>query len=906
MGKKHHSARRFFVLLSVVAGHAAWIGSPLEGQAAQRSAAATPAVAAQINDTLGLRASKLASIRIQPKAIDRISVSLPLEDETATLELELHSVRSPDYKVEIDFGGGLMGEVPAGPVRTYRGTVAGKAGSLVAAFEGEDGLHAKVRLADGTRYWVEPVDRVAAGVAPGTHAVYRNEDVIPSGGTCDANDEMRVSREAVSHSSVAGGACGSGLCVAEIACDADVEFYLAYGSIPAVENRINAIINGLNVEYERDVAIRHVISRIIVRVAEPDPYTATEAQTLLNEFRNHWLSNHTNVPRDTAELFTGKNINGNVIGIAWIGAICGSTGYSVVQADCCGSFACATDLSAHELGHNWNAGHCSCPGFTMNPSLTCSNQFDPTQSVPVITSFRDSRTCLSPGGGCSGNGECDDENPCTTDTCSSGTCFHTDNTNSCDDGLYCNGVDACAGGSCSIHAGNPCPAPDGDGNCSESCNETLNNCTGPDPNGSACNDGLYCNGADSCSGGQCSGHSGSPCPGADGDGDCSEVCNESADSCTANDPNGAACNDGNAQTTNDVCTSGTCAGTPIPVNCDDGNPCTLDVANGTACTHPAAATGTPCNDGLFCNGADSCNAGACSVHAGNPCPGADGDANCRESCNETSDACTANDPNGANCNDGSAATANDNCSNGTCAGTPISCDDNNPCTTDTVNGSTCVHSPVAFGTPCNDGVFCNGADSCNAGACSNHAGNPCTGGAVCANVCDETADHCFTVANSPCTTDNNPCTNDVCNGSGSCAHPPRPAGSGCNDNLFCNGTDVCSNSGVCLHTGNPCPGADGDVDCSESCNENTNNCTANDPDGTSCGSEDTCQTGQCMTGSFCGDGVCAEDENCMRCPVDCGFPGGFTCDANEDCCSGTCRNGKCQRMTRISDTGLGE
>ncbi|MCZ7677895.1 MAG: hypothetical protein M5U28_03580 [Sandaracinaceae bacterium] len=40
--------------------------------------------------------------------------------------------------------------------------------------------------------------------------------------------------------------------------------------------------------------------------------------------------------------------------------------------------------------------------------------------------------------------------------------------------------------------------------------------------------------------------------------------------------------------------------------------------------------------------------------------------------------------------------------------------------------------------PCDDGVFCNGADTCGGGSCAAHAGAPCSGSAV----CDETMDVC--------------------------------------------------------------------------------------------------------------------------------------------------------------------
>ncbi len=52
---------------------------------------------------------------------------------------------------------------------------------------------------------------------------------------------------------------------------------------------------------------------------------------------------------------------------------------------------------------------------------------------------------------------CADANACTDDICSQGAgCFHDNNLAACDDGLFCNGSDSCKGGICSTHAGTPC------------------------------------------------------------------------------------------------------------------------------------------------------------------------------------------------------------------------------------------------------------------------------------------------------------------------------------------------------------------------------------------------------------------------------------------------------------------
>ncbi len=99
-------------------------------------------------------------------------------------------------------------------------------------------------------------------------------------------------------------------------------------------------------------------------------------------------------------------------------------------------------------------------------------------------------------------------------------------------------------------------------------------CTVRDP-GSACDDGLFCTGRDYCdSSGQCRG-SGDPCPGPDGDGDCSESCNEASDSCTMADASGSPCDDGDMCTAGGSCHAGLCRGEE-PLDCSDGDLCTYD------------------------------------------------------------------------------------------------------------------------------------------------------------------------------------------------------------------------------------------------------------------------------------------------------------------------------------------
>jgi len=349
------------------------------------------------------------------------------------------------------------------------------------------------------------------------------------------------------------------------------------------------------------------------------------------------------------------------------------------------------------------------------------------------------------------NAACNDSNVCTTDTCSVASgCVYTNNSNACNDGAWCNGADTCSGGSCSVHAGRNCADafPCTTDSCNEgtdTCDHTPNNAVCEDGNvcttntcsvtsgcvttnnSNACDDGAWCNGSDTCSGGSCSVHAGRNC--ADAFPCTTDSCNESTDTCD-HTPNNAACNDSN------VCTTDTCS-----------------VASGCVYTNNSNA----CNDGLWCNGTDTCSGGSCSVHAGRNCD--DGNACTADSCNEGMDRCD-NIPSGACC-------------------VNSDCNDNNPCTDDICNNpgpsSSCVHTNNT--NTCDDGLWCNGADTCGAGSCSTHAGRSCDdSNPNTTDTCNEATDKCVNTPSSACNSDadcndNDPCTTDTCS-SGICSYTP--------------------------------------------------------------------------------------------------------------------------------------
>jgi cysteine-rich repeat protein len=234
---------------------------------------------------------------------------------------------------------------------------------------------------------------------------------------------------------------------------------------------------------------------------------------------------------------------------------------------------------------------------------------------------------------------------------------------------------------------------------------------------------------------------------------------------------------------------------------------------------------------------------------------------------------------GEECDDGNSMNG-DGCSQGcrvepcyTCAGEPSAC------------------SPVADGTSCDDQLFCNGADTCLAAACTVHVGDPCTGGVECNDVCNENADSCAVPAATPCTDDGNVCTGDACNGAGVCAHPPAD-GQPCDDGLFCTGLDLCFGGACSFSAGDPCIFG---PECNTVCDEVGDVC-APDPMGTTCFDDGTvCTTDEC-------DGA----GTCVHPPVSSGLPcpdDGNQCTIDQCDGAGMCNHPPSAGGTPCSDDG---
>jgi hypothetical protein len=167
----------------------------------------------------------------------------------------------------------------------------------------------------------------------------------------------------------------------EISLIGDKEFQQAESADPtaALLARLN-IVEGI---FSEQVGLLVLATDVRLMPAGADPLTSTTGGVLLDQLGAYRLSNAAVRARGLAHLVTGKDLDGNTAGIAYVGTVCDAKlGVSLSQQ----SFGTTISalIMAHELGHNFGAAHDGEPG---TPCASVNGGFIMAPSVSGYASF---------------------------------------------------------------------------------------------------------------------------------------------------------------------------------------------------------------------------------------------------------------------------------------------------------------------------------------------------------------------------------------------------------------------------------------------------------------------------------------------------------------------------------------
>lgn len=353
--------------------------------------------------------------QIQKQVKQTRSLTLNTSRGTFEMTLEPHDMRAPGYVAEA-WGDKGVTVLERAPVRTYKGTVRGLPGAQ-ARLTIDEGTVEGLIVTPSELFFLEPSKRFSESAPKTDFVFYAGSDVKEPAGECGLTMSQIVDQHAMSaanQTSKTGpkpdALFGPAMKIG-IALEADFEYFSQVGSEAATVNQIVSIMSQVEaLMYNPQIGLQFQLLNTRVWTMANDPYTTSDPELLLVQFTNAY---NTSAPaqaagRDLAHLFTGRDLDGNTIGIAWLpGLDCPfnpqGEGYGLSQN-------ISNDrsvLTAHEIGHNLgavhvNAGHGSdCTNSVMRPSLIASTNFCEFSRGQITNHAIANQNCLTESQPCS-------------------------------------------------------------------------------------------------------------------------------------------------------------------------------------------------------------------------------------------------------------------------------------------------------------------------------------------------------------------------------------------------------------------------------------------------------------------------------------------------------------------------
>jgi hypothetical protein len=270
---------------------------------------------------------------------------------------------SRDFTLELEPNGRLAGTAarPANGVGAYRGIVAGRPQSwarIVLAPAGLSGL-----VSDGeTLYGID----AGGAAADGAPAMFRLADVYFAPGelgcetgaaAIDGEQAFAALADEVTALAAAGAAVNL-----DLGAVADFEFAQLFGA--NAEAALLTRLNNVDGLFSEQLGVQVTVAEVDIFTSSDDPFSASAANTLLDQLARYRGDTPSQDAQGLTHLFTGRDLDGSTVGIAFFGAVCAtrsrfdarSFGAGLSQARA-GNAVVDSLIAAHEIGHTFGAPH---------------------------------------------------------------------------------------------------------------------------------------------------------------------------------------------------------------------------------------------------------------------------------------------------------------------------------------------------------------------------------------------------------------------------------------------------------------------------------------------------------------------------------------------------------------------
>lgn len=176
----------------------------------------------------------------------------------------------------------------------------------------------------------------------------------------------------------------------------DAAFRAQYTSDAEANDAVLVRMNNVDGFYSAQLGIQIETPSISFLATDASLTTTTKPETLLDKLAGLRRSNSLQTSLGITHLYTGRDLDGDTVGIAYTGTLCGSFAASLTESRDRSVFIDSL-ITAHEIGHNFGAPHdgdtqnacgsTSATSFLMAPRVNGNSQFSQCsldQMQPVI------------------------------------------------------------------------------------------------------------------------------------------------------------------------------------------------------------------------------------------------------------------------------------------------------------------------------------------------------------------------------------------------------------------------------------------------------------------------------------------------------------------------------------------
>lgn len=318
------------------------------------------------------------TVRTESQTRENSKLSFNVRGKNWEIVLTPNDLRAPNYRAEKSVGDGMRVAVEMDGVHTYKGYVIGASNSDARFTIDETTIQGVIFTRD-ENFYLEPASRYSKAASNTDFVFYSERDLIEREiGSCalSLHDKVESASKEYLPQNVES---ISALKVADLATEADYQYVTAFNNSSALANNsILSILNVVQSVYERELNLRLRVVYQHTWETPAQPYSGTNPDAMLIQFKDHWNANFTNVVRDLAHLWTGRNIDGGFVGYSYIGVVCNGPNFAYGISKKFDFEPNKFYITAHEIGHNFGAQHSDGQGGCVHTIMESAIHFEAT------------------------------------------------------------------------------------------------------------------------------------------------------------------------------------------------------------------------------------------------------------------------------------------------------------------------------------------------------------------------------------------------------------------------------------------------------------------------------------------------------------------------------------------------